>query len=195
MLLLLAFLIGGVKITKSYYVAPNTNLMLYETQQFKSDLIMQAINARYYFKELLGPLFIIVLFAFFIYRICGANIFIIGKCRYMTSLTYNDSAPANILYGFKNNSFSKNVTVMLKRDIFIFLWSLLFFIPGVVKAYSYSMLPYILAENPGISGSRALDISKRMTQGEKLNIFILDLSFIGWYMLGALAMGIGIFFA
>ena len=56
------------------------------------------------------------------------------------------------------------------------------------------MVPYILAENPGMGSGRAIQISNEMTMGEKWDIFVLDLSFIGWYILGSLALGVGVFF-
>ena len=70
--------------------------------------------------------------------------------------------------------------VMLWMGIKVFLWSLLLIIPGIIKAYEYSMVPYILAENPEISGKRAFQISKAMTKGHKWNLFVLELSFILW---------------
>ena len=70
--------------------------------------------------------------------------------------------------------------IMLWMEIKVCLWSLLFIIPGIIKTYEYSMVPYILAENPGISSKRAFQISKAMTKGHKWNIFVLQLSFILW---------------
>ena len=67
-------------------------------------------------------------------------------------------------------------------------------IPGIVKGYAYSMVPYILADNPNIGVSKAISLSNRMTHGHKLDMFILDLSFIGWYLLGMLAFFIGMVF-
>ena len=78
--------------------------------------------------------------------------------------------------------------------LFIFLWSLLFVIPGIYKAYQYRMVDYLMAENPYMTYQRALELSRQMTDGEKFNIFILELSFFGWLFLGALACGIGVFF-
>ena len=79
-------------------------------------------------------------------------------------------------------------------NIKIFLWGLLFIIPGIIKSYEYYMVPYILAENPGIDSRRAFELSKEMTRDEKFDIFLLALSFIGWYLLGAITCGIGILF-
>lgn len=73
---------------------------------------------------------------------------------------------------------------------FIFLWALLFFIPAIIKAYAYSMAPYILAENPYMTAREALDESKRITDGHKLELFKLNLSFIGWILLVAVTFGI-----
>lgn len=76
--------------------------------------------------------------------------------------------------------------------LWIFLWSLLFVIPGIVKAYSYSMMFYVLAENPKIGPMKAMDISKILTQGHKSDLFMMDLSFIGWAFLSMLTCGIGL---
>ncbi len=76
--------------------------------------------------------------------------------------------------------------------LWVFLWSLLFVIPGIVKAYSYSMMFYVLAENPKIGPMKAMDISKILTQGHKADLFMMDLSFLGWAFLSMLTSGIGL---
>lgn len=96
--------------------------------------------------------------------------------------------------GFKP-SYGRNVGGMFLRDLFIFLWSLLFIIPGIIKAYSYRMVPYILADDPSIGGKDAITASRQMMDGHKWNTFVLDLSFIGWGILSVLTLGIlGIFY-
>lgn len=74
------------------------------------------------------------------------------------------------------------------------LASILLSIPYIIKTYSYRMTPWILADNPAIGYRRALQLSMAMTRGHKWNIFVLDLSFIGWYILGFLACCIGTIF-
>ncbi len=74
--------------------------------------------------------------------------------------------------------------------LFTFLWSLLLFVPGIIKACSYSQAMYILAENPGISPTEAIDRSKTMMEGHKMEYFLLSLSFIGWALLGIFTLGI-----
>ena len=98
-------------------------------------------------------------------------------------------------FGFKNGAYKNVVKVMFMSGLYIFLWSLLFIIPGIVKAYQYRMVPYMLAENPNIDYRRALDLSRQTMNGQKGETFILDLSFIGWEILSALTCGIlGIFY-
>lgn len=80
---------------------------------------------------------------------------------------------------------------MFLMDLFILLWGLLLIIPGIIKYYQYRMIPYILAENPELTFTEAKELSTMMTNGQKGEIFSLDLSFIGWYLLGSLFFGIG----
>lgn len=70
-------------------------------------------------------------------------------------------------------------------------WSLLFVIPGIVAAYRYSMATYIMAENPGMQATEAIERSKALMDGRKGDLFCLDLSFIGWALLATLTAGIG----
>ncbi len=91
------------------------------------------------------------------------------------------------------NSFDKFLTafvVQLLVGVFTFLWSLLFVVPGIIKAISYSQAMYILAENPDISALEAIRRSKVMMSGHKMEYFVLGLSFIGWSILGVLTFGI-----
>ena len=74
--------------------------------------------------------------------------------------------------------------------LYTFLWSLLFIIPGIVKSYSYSMSLYILSDNKGKGARECIKESKAMTEGHKMELFVLDLSFIGWFLLGSLTCGI-----
>lgn len=101
---------------------------------------------------------------------------------------------AHIGMAFRKEHYANIVWAMLYRGIMNFLFFLLLVIPGIVKHYAYSMVPYLLADNPNMNASEALKLSERMTSGHKMDILILDLSFIGWYILGSLFFGIGIYF-
>ena len=88
---------------------------------------------------------------------------------------------------FNNRVF---VTMILCK-IYTWLWSLLLIIPGIVKAYSYAMTPYLLRDNEELEGNAAIEESMRMMSGHKWKLFCLDFSFIGWWILACLTLGIG----
>jgi len=81
--------------------------------------------------------------------------------------------------------------MQLLRGIFVLLWSLLLIIPGIIAGLSYAMAPYILYENPDMSGSEAIKASKELMDGNKWHFFCLNLSFLGWDILCILTLGIG----
>lgn len=76
------------------------------------------------------------------------------------------------------------------RGLFIFLWSLLLVIPGIIASYSYSMTAYILCENPEMTAREAIKKSKELMKGNRWRLFCLELSFIGWEILAGVAIGI-----
>lgn len=90
--------------------------------------------------------------------------------------------------GFK--SFIKSFVLNLLVTIFIFLWTLLLIIPGIIAAYRYSMAYYIMMDNPELSAFEALNESKRMMIGYKFKLFSLWFSFLGWFLLGIITLGI-----
>ncbi|MCR1809210.1 DUF975 family protein [Haploplasma modicum] len=88
-----------------------------------------------------------------------------------------------------------NLLVMgLLKSIFLFLWTLLFIIPGLIKSYSYAMADYIALDNPKLEANDVITKSREMMDGNKLRLFLLHLSFIGWFLLGILTFGIGLIF-
>ena len=95
----------------------------------------------------------------------------------------------NLFDGFKK--FSSSVIAQLLITIFVILWSLLLIIPGIIASYSYSMVFYILSDNPELSAMEALNKSKELMLGYKWKLFCLHLTFIGWGILAILTLGIG----
>ena len=87
-------------------------------------------------------------------------------------------------------AWGKSILLSFLTWIFTILWSLLFVIPGIIKAYSYRMAFLILADNPELSANEALKKSKEMMKGHKLDLFVLDLSFIWWFLLVAITFGV-----
>ena len=104
-----------------------------------------------------------------------------------------DGEPMNLADVFKGFStvFAQCFLIALMQAIFTFLWGLLFVIPGIVKQYAYSMAFYIKVDHPEYDWHQCINESKRITQGHKMELFILDLSFIGWLFVGALCLGVG----
>lgn len=118
----------------------------------------------------------------------------VGIKRFFLQNLKEEANIKEICYAF-DHSYLNCVKTLFFRDLYIFLWSLLFVIPGIIKAYEYRMIPYIVGENPGISRAEAFAISSSMMQGNKWKAFVLDLSFLGWYILNGLTLGIlGIFY-
>ncbi|MDE5671393.1 MAG: DUF975 family protein [Eubacterium sp.] len=91
---------------------------------------------------------------------------------------------------FKNN-YGKKLGLVLLRGIIIYLWSLLFVIPGIVYAYSSYFANQIMCDSPEISPSKALETSKKMVKGNRTELFVMNLSFIPWYILCAITCGLG----
>lgn len=88
------------------------------------------------------------------------------------------------------NDYGKSLGGILWMELFIWLWSMLFVIPGIVKACAYFMTPYLLADTRNVSATEALTLSMRMTYGHKGKVFGMALSFIGWAILSAITFGI-----
>ena len=135
-----------------------------------------------------GGFFVGLLYSIFI-----GDVIRVGEQYYFIKNHYGNPALNEIFQGFKGN-YLNVVKIMLIMELKIMLWLLLLVVPGIIKAYEYSMIPYLLAENPNITTDEAFSLSKQMTTGQKMNLFVLDLSFLGWYFLGFLCFGIGALF-
>lgn len=97
---------------------------------------------------------------------------------------------SDLFLGYKD--FLRIAGTLLLKTVYIFLWTLCLFIPGIIKSYSYGMTEYLLRDEPELGFNAAIEKSIRMMEGHKGELFALDLSFIGWYLLGALTAGIGL---
>ena len=91
----------------------------------------------------------------------------------------------------KFDRFGQGFAQRFLRGLYVTLWSLLFVIPGIIKSYAYAMTPFIMAENPEMSANDAITASRELMDGHKGDLFILDLSFIGWGILAAVTCNIG----
>ena len=103
----------------------------------------------------------------------------VGINRFMVKSLDDTARIAEVGYTFDHN-YKNGVKVMFFKDLYVVLWSLLFIVPGIYKAYQYRMVPYILGENPDMTYQEVLQRSKDMMDGQKWDAFVLDLSFILW---------------
>lgn len=113
----------------------------------------------------------------------------VGINRFMVKSLDDTARIAEVGYTFDHN-YKNGVKVMFFKDLYVVLWSLLFIVPGIYKAYQYRMVPYILGENPDMTYQEVLQRSKDMMDGQKWDAFVLDLSFILWHMLGGITYGL-----
>lgn len=113
----------------------------------------------------------------------------IGGSRFFLQNLNRNAEVKELGYAF-DHEYRNLIKVMLFRDLYLVLWSLLLIVPGIVKSYEYRMIPYILAENPYLTKEEAFARSRALMNGQKWNAFVLDLSFIGWELLSMLTMGI-----
>ncbi len=117
------------------------------------------------------------------------NPLLIGAQRFFVVSHYQKAKLDELGFAF-SNAYGNVVKTMFLKGLFTYLWSLLFVIPGIIKGYEYRMIPYILAENPGIDYREAFAASKQMMDGNKWKAFVLDLSFFGWNFLSIFTCGI-----
>ncbi len=116
-------------------------------------------------------------------------VFEVSICMVYLKLTKNEEIKVeDIFNGFKITG--KIVWTYIARYILVFVWSLLLVIPGIIKAFSYAMIPYIITENPELTTDEVLNKSKEIMDGHKFDLFVLQLSFFWWYMLVGITFGI-----
>lgn len=116
-----------------------------------------------------------------------------GYYVYFLAKTRQEKADLDYLFiGYKD--FGRIFGTIFLQSIYIFLWSLLFIIPGIIKSFSYAMTPYVLRDEPDLSYDAAITRSSQLMGGHKAELFFLYLSFIGWFVLCLLTLGIGFLF-
>lgn len=115
----------------------------------------------------------------------------VGLCAFAIRLQQGaEVSVATMFVSAFDHNFARKLGGYWWRQLFTFLWSLAFVIPGIVKSLSYAMQPYILADCPDVTAKDSLKLSMRMMQGQKMRLFVLGLSFIGWALLSAFTCGI-----
>ena len=139
---------------------------------------------------LLAGITTVVILIVLVAKVFVGNLLKMGGYRFFIQNQTAQPGIGTLLDGFRSGHYVNIVLTMFLRDLFTALWSLLLVVPGIVKHYEYLMVPYIIAENPAMDYKEAFQISKQMMDGEKMEAFIMDLSFLGWYLLSAVTCGL-----
>ena len=137
----------------------------------------------------IGIILIAAIFMAIIYFVLGSFTGV-GYAKFNLNLVDRKTAAFENLFEYFSHWKTTTITRLL-RALYVFLWSLLFIIPGIVAGFSYAMTDYILAENPELTADEAITQSKEMMNGNRFRLFCLQFSFIGWDILATLAFGIG----
>ena len=139
---------------------------------------------------LLAGIATVVILIVLVAKVFVGNLLKMGGYRFFILNQTAQPGIGTLLDGFRSGHYVNIVLTRFLRDLFTALWSLLLVVPGIVKHYEYLMVPYIIAENPAMDYKEAFQISKQMMDGEKMEAFIMDLSFLGWYLLSAVTCGL-----
>ena len=118
------------------------------------------------------------------------NVLSVGGCRYFLENQTMYVDVGLLGWGFSRDHYKNVVLTLFLRDLYTFLWTLLFIAPGIVKSYEYRMIPYILAEHPDMPPGEVFAKSREMMDGFKYEMLVLDVSFLGWMILGSVTFGI-----
>lgn len=153
--------------------------------------ILNAINQTLFHDRIMASVVIVIgILLVIAWWLFIENALVVGQCRFfLEGYTYPKTPIARILYLFRIRKFWNVDRVMFFRALYIFLWDFTL-VGGWIKRYSYKMVPYILAENPLIGRKEAFAISRRMMYGNKWRAFLLDVTFLGWWCLDLLTLGI-----
>ena len=114
----------------------------------------------------------------------------LGYCKFLLKQHDGQEYAVKDLFS-QFDRFGQGFTQKFLRDLYTMLWGLLLVIPGIVKSLSYAMTPYIMAEQPELTAGEAIQKSMLMMDGHKWELFVLQLSFIGWGLLAALTLNLG----
>lgn len=118
----------------------------------------------------------------------------VGRARFFLRGFKDDVNMGNLFSTFNSHEYFGIIKTQFLRNFYNLLWALLLIIPGIIKSYEYRMVPYILSQEPNLPSNEVITKSRHMTEGHKMDMFVLDLSFVGWYLLGSILIGIGVLF-
>lgn len=181
--LIYALLLGGGMATSGSNTAATTSGSDLTLTEEQATILAVAVAG------VVGVAFIISL----IIKIFLTNPVEVGSARFFKKNLEEKGVGVGILReGF--GDYGRVFVTLFLRDLFIGLFTLLLIVPGIMKAYSYRLVPYIVKDNPNLTASQVLRRSEELMRGNRWQTFMLDLSFIGWVLLGIVTLGIGMIF-
>ena len=133
----------------------------------------------------LVAILIYVLLIFFVQNPLG-----VGAVKFFLNVGTDHGESVGVTSVFRDGTYGNAVKVLFLQTLYVALWSILFVVPGIMKAYSYRMVPYLLAEHPDITPKDAFAQSTEMMNGHRWKTFVLDISFFGWWLLSIFSLGI-----
>ena len=196
---------SGSKVNLNFFNNNSNNNSVIEQQLIDREIVLSSDNKVFNgFLNMIGkssPILVIATstLAFFtllfiILTITIGYALTVGQSRFFLRGFKEDVSVSNLFSVFNRDEYFGVVKTMFVKDVYNILWFFLFIIPGIIKAYEYSMVPYILSKDPNIATNDVIKMSREMTNGHKWEMFVLDLSFIGWDLLASLLFGIGFIF-
>lgn len=117
-----------------------------------------------------------------------------GYMVFFLSISRGQNPAYGELFDGFRQGYAKYLGTLLLQAVYTILWMLLLVVPGIVKNYSYSMTSFLMRDNPSLEYNAAIEESMRLMKGHKMQLFLLDLSMIGWFILSCLTLGIGFLF-
>lgn len=192
--LIMLFLSGEI-ISFKYNLGNNSvNHMQYRGVIDNAQIVIMGMSIS--MRRLLGFLGVLAFFAFvfsLIFKIFIANPVMVGCYNYFIRASQDRHSLDDLITPFRKY-YRNAVVTMLLRDFYVFLWGLLLVIPGIIKSYAYSFVPYLLDDQPNLTYGEVLRKSEEMTRGMKFDLFVLDLSFFGWYLLNIITFNLASLF-
>ncbi|MDO5424948.1 MAG: DUF975 family protein [Eubacteriales bacterium] len=151
--------------------------------------------AKFLFGSITGLIFLtmgaVVSILGILLKVLVGNPLEVGEQHFFLKAQMQHADVSEVLYAFRSGCYGNIVLTTFLQKVKIFLWSLLLVIPGIVKSYEYYLVPYLLAENPNLDQARIFELSRQMMEGQKMEAFILDLSFLPWQIFGSVTLNLG----
>jgi len=153
--------------------------------------VLNAIN-QFLFKDQIvaGIIIIVGILISILYWIFIAKVLEVGRCRFfLENRLYSKTKVNRMILPYRVRQSMKVSLAMLRKNLYQLLW-MFTIVWGPVKFYAYRMVPYLLAENPTLSGKKAIELSQQMMKGHKFEAFLLDCSFFGYFVFGFLTLNL-----